>query len=238
MENSQRVSGQPVFAATRWSLVAGLQRGETDRRHCMVELLQNYFFPVYAYIRRVGHADRQAYDLGRAFFGHLVQRLGDEQPEGRFREFLLNRLSRFLAAPEPLRPQDEILPVPSLASLEARLAESRGLEGLPERIFEGIFAREVLRRSLARLRQEAERNGRAALYETLVGYLTCDPGPGEMQDAGQRLNVAPLALVVSLKGLRARFADLVRQELAETVSTTHDLKVEQESIRTILHRHE
>ena len=61
---SNEASGYPEpvasgpFAATRWSLVAAARRG--DGGEPLADLCLRYWYPVYAYVRRCGHAPAQA----------------------------------------------------------------------------------------------------------------------------------------------------------------------------------
>jgi RNA polymerase sigma-70 factor (ECF subfamily) len=63
-------------------------------------LCGNYWYPLYAYVRRQGHSAHDAQDLTQAFFARLLEKnyLADVQREkGRFRSFLLASLKHFLA---------------------------------------------------------------------------------------------------------------------------------------------
>src|SRR5678815_4429906 len=69
------------FANTRWSIVAGMQsENKGDARRSLVELCQAYWYPVFAYVRRCGHAPEIAYDLCQAFFEYLLGELRRASP--------------------------------------------------------------------------------------------------------------------------------------------------------------
>jgi DNA-directed RNA polymerase specialized sigma24 family protein len=89
------------FASTRWSLV--LEAGRGDAPECqaaLAALCQIYWYPLYAYVRRSGHAADEAKDLTQEFFARLLEkhylRAADSE-RGRFRSFLLTALNRFLS---------------------------------------------------------------------------------------------------------------------------------------------
>jgi DNA-directed RNA polymerase specialized sigma24 family protein len=66
----------------------------------MEEVYRLYCYPVYAFIRRRGHARYDAQDLTQDFFIHLLEKgiLAQADPQrGRFRNFLLGALEHFLA---------------------------------------------------------------------------------------------------------------------------------------------
>ncbi len=97
-------SGQGGFAPTRWSVVlaaAGDAVG-TSARRALAELIRIYWFPLYAFIRRNGHAPPAAEDLTQDFFTRLLEKrekhLGRvDRSRGRFRSFLLASAKHFLA---------------------------------------------------------------------------------------------------------------------------------------------
>jgi len=94
------VHGEGPFANTRWTLVAALHDGEMGADRPLLELCLHNWYPVYSYLRRCGHGPGEAQELTRAFFEQLLHGgPGGAQPSefGRFREFLVAELQRFLA---------------------------------------------------------------------------------------------------------------------------------------------
>ena len=97
--------GQPKprehFATTHWSVVlsaGGDQSSEAER--ALSTLCTNYWFPLYAFVRRSGHSAEDAEDLTQEFFARLLadNYLADADRErGRFRSFLLGAMKHFLA---------------------------------------------------------------------------------------------------------------------------------------------
>lgn len=63
-------------------------------------LCASYWYPLYAYARRLGHPVPEAQDLTQGFFSRLLERhyLREVQPgRGRFRAFLLAAFRHYLA---------------------------------------------------------------------------------------------------------------------------------------------
>jgi predicted Ser/Thr protein kinase len=91
----------PVFATTHWSVVLAATQSDTTRAQvALARLCQTYWYPLYAYVRRCGHAAPDAQDLTQAFFARLLERHWVDQADrerGRFRTFLLTAMSRFLS---------------------------------------------------------------------------------------------------------------------------------------------
>ena len=69
------VSGGSRFPTTRWTLVvaAGDPRRK-EARPALVSLCENYWYPLYAYVRRQGHTSHDAQDLTQEFFSRLLEK--------------------------------------------------------------------------------------------------------------------------------------------------------------------
>ena len=69
---------------------------DVEAREALAELCADYWYPVYAYIRRRGHDPHRAEDLTQQFFTRLLEKrflAGLERGKGRFRSFLLTCVS-------------------------------------------------------------------------------------------------------------------------------------------------
>ena len=89
------------FATTHWSVVVRAGRGRTPGAgRALAALCENYWFPLYAFVRRAGHAADEAQDLTQAFFAELLAKdvLAVADPRrGKFRSFLQGAIKHFLA---------------------------------------------------------------------------------------------------------------------------------------------
>lgn len=232
---SQRRDG---FAATRWSLVAGAaERAQAS----LAELCVRYWFPVYAYVRRSGHSPEGTQQITLSFFHHLVtQRLAerDARASGRFREFLLAELDRYLAEVwdgEPVtRPAEGLAAPLPVGLLEGRHQLEAHAASSATAAFQRGFALEIIAHALERLRREAAAAGREAMFEALEPWLSAEPPPGEYEALATRLASRPLSLVVALKRLRQRFRELADEELVQTVASGADLEAERAALRAVL----
>lgn len=229
------------FPRTRWSLVRGLGAQRSgDARQARVELALRYWYPVYAYVRRCGHAPEIAQDITRAFFQRIAGDAGDalvHGARGRFRDWLLQRLNVFLAGDWRELADGELMEQsPLLEELERRHRGDRVDGASPEQAFHRSFALEVLARAFKALQGEACQTGRIEMYSALEPFLARDPLPGQYEEIGQRLGVRPLALVLALKRLRQRFRELVREELTDAVATPDEMVTEQQALLAVLAR--
>src|SRR5215204_265966 len=87
------VRGAGTFATTHWSLVLAAARDDDhDGRRAMETLCEQYWYPLYVFVRRRGYAAPDAQDLTQAFFARLLEKEDVAQAlpgRGRFRSFFL-----------------------------------------------------------------------------------------------------------------------------------------------------
>ena len=226
--SSCRTSGAR-FAATRWSIVlaAGGEHDATATRRALEELIQAYWFPLYAFVRRQGCQAAAAEDLVQGFLARLLEKedlAQVDRSKGRFRSFLLAAMKNFMANE---RARDRALKrgggvrVLALDSLdaEARYAVEPADEMTPDRLFDRRWALAVLEQVLARLRREFIDAGNGALFETIKDCLTPDRGKLPYAQLARRLGMTEGALKVAVHRMRRRYRDLLRHEIAQTVET-------------------
>lgn len=228
------------FTQTRWSMVCRLQTTcADDAREALTELALRYWYPVYAYVRRCGHAQEIAQDITQVFLQQVAAdlRCHRDAPPDRFREWLLARLNTFLGGEwRELAVAEGAPEAPPLPELESRNRVEHDPGESPEQAYRRSFALEVLSRGLKRLRAEARQTGHLDMCEALEPFLTREPLPGQYDELSRKLSIRPLALVMALKRLRQRFRELVREELADTVTSADELAAEQQALLVALDR--
>lgn len=224
----------PVFATTRWTLVAAAGRDSTpESRRALAELCEAYWYPLYAFVRRKGYQPAEAQDMTQSFFAEILEKdrlqLAD-QNRGRFRSFLLTSLQNFLnnqvrGERAAKRGGGRILFTLDFEQGEERyLCEpSHGLT--PERIFERRWATELLDRTVERLRAEYVLTERAALFERLLPHLGGDAGMAYEQ-LGSEVGMTAGAVKVAAHRLRKRCRELLRAEIGQTVASDGDIDEE------------
>jgi hypothetical protein len=234
VEHARPYADSQRSGRTQWSLVFNGAGDPAPCQEALAELCLRFGYPVYAYLRRCGHAPIASASVLHGFFHHLAAPL---PPDGvlppSFRRWLLEDLHRFLAHPEHF---DDLLTVARLspAELERRYVAEATTAIAPEAAFHRDFAREVLARAQQRLLNEAAQAGRQSLYEHLSPYLAREPAQGTYEVLAGTLGSRPLALVTAVKRLRQRFRELVDAELAETVAGADDLPGERLALRDAL----
>jgi len=99
-DNQTDIGGErEKFLTTQWSLIANIKAGQDKDKLLIGFLLQEYWKPVYCYLRRVGYDNEQAKDLTQAFFHEVVLNKDlvgrADKAKGRFRSFLLHALKQY-----------------------------------------------------------------------------------------------------------------------------------------------
>jgi len=88
------------FLTTQWSLIEDIKAGEDKDKALIGLLLERYWKPVYAYLRRRGYDNEQAKDCTQDFLHEVVLNRNlvgrADQDKGRFRFFLLHALNQYL----------------------------------------------------------------------------------------------------------------------------------------------
>ena len=88
------------FPTTLWTLVNTAGRHVPGAGEALESLCAMYWFPLYGYARRSGHAQDSAEDLVQSYFTVLLEKnyLSEASCErGRFRSFLLSSFKHFLS---------------------------------------------------------------------------------------------------------------------------------------------
>jgi RNA polymerase sigma-70 factor (ECF subfamily) len=223
------------FALTRWSVVlAAGSHDSAQARDALEKLCRTYWHPIFAFVRRQGHSPHDAQDLTQEFFARLLAKnyLGAvDRSRGRFRSFLLASLKHFLAnewdkAGAQKRGGHQVLIPIDVKSAETSCAFDPADEMTAEKIFERRWALTLLDQVLARLREEYESEGRTKLFEELKATLTGDRRTVAYSEIGARLGMSEGAVKVAVHRLRQRYRELLREEIAETVSGPGEVEEE------------
>ncbi|HSU54700.1 MAG TPA: ECF-type sigma factor [Candidatus Dormibacteraeota bacterium] len=238
MTSSSKASSNPgpagYFATTHWSVVLHAGRETARGEEALARLCQIYWYPLYAYVRRQGHGPHDAEDLTQGFFASLLERksLAGVQPEkGKFRSFLLAAMNHFLANEwDRVKAQKRGGGVHPL-SLDATDAETRyRLEPADpvsaDRIFDRRWAITLLDRVLEQLRGEYIKEDKADMFEKLKFALTGERSKIRYSELADKLGMSEGAVKVAVHRLRQRYREILRREIAQTVSSPEEIEDE------------
>jgi RNA polymerase sigma-70 factor (ECF subfamily) len=216
------------WATTSWTQVlAARDAPSTEAREALEELCRAYWYPLYAFVRRLGEGPEDARDITQAYFARLLEKgyLGDYDPErGRFRVFLMASIRNFLSKEREYAQALKRGGGTQIVSLDDTDAEGRyshePVEPLtPEQVFERRWALTLLERVLVRLQVELATAGREQEFERLRGLLTGEQPKMPYRDVAAELGMSEAAIKTAVHRLRQRFGALLREEIAGTVSS-------------------
>ena len=233
------------FYTTHWSVVllAG-QTASPESSAALENLCRAYWPPVYFFARRKGYGDADAKDLTQQFFSRLLARndfAGLDPTKGKFRTFLLAAFTHFLAnefdRASALKRGGGQTALPFDDLSDEQFAQLSSAENSPPaKMFDKNWALAVLAQSLAKLKAEMVRAGKAAQNDALKIFLTADGATADYASVAQKLGVAPNSVPVLVHRLRQRYRELVRAELAQTVATPSDLDEEMRHLFAVLNQ--
>ncbi len=219
-----------LFTTTHWTVVlqAG-QAGSPDAGAALAGLCRAYWYPLYAFARRLGRSPEDAQDLVQGFFEKVVEKnyLGAADPaKGRFRSFLLLAFKRFVAN-EWHRSQrqkrggnHEFLSLESESGdTELRYRSDPADELSPEKLYDRHWARTLLEQVLNQLDKEYVQAGNGRVFQELKIFLTGEKGERPYADIARDLGVAEGTLRGTVFRLRQRYRELLKREIAKTVDT-------------------
>jgi RNA polymerase sigma-70 factor (ECF subfamily) len=237
--------GGAGFQSTHWTLVLRARQSNPTEtaREALSNFCEAYWPPLYAFVRRRGHASAEAQDLVQSFFAHLLEQntlSRADQEKGRLRTFLLGSLQNFLCN-EYDRTQrlkrggghrivsiDEHLPEAEASMMDtAHLSDSRG--------YDLMWASNIVKRTWQHLQNAFEAEGKAEWFEVLRPFLDgSGRTPPNQEEAAEKLGVPVATLRTWLWRLRQRYREALRMEVASTVSDPSDVDQELHYLYQIL----
>jgi len=205
------------------------EASRTSARMALEELCKAYWYPLYAFVRYRGYSPDDAQDLTQSFIVRIIEKGGmaTVDPErGRFRSYLLGAMKHFLANEWHRGRAQKRGGTVNFVELDALDRSARhALEPArstdPDAGFDRKWAEESVARAMDTLQAQSEGRGKGALFEALKGSLTGDEP--DRKAAAARLAMTEGAVKAAVHRLRQRFRELLRAEIAETVSDPADI---------------
>jgi RNA polymerase sigma factor (sigma-70 family) len=208
-------------------------------------LVDMYWGPIYAYIRRCGHGREAAADLTQEFVATVVLErglIGQAEPErGRFRTFVKSAIRNFLVDQHRRATTKRRMPA-------GRVISGAGLEDLepsdgddPGRAFDRQWAATLISCALERLEAECLGGGMKAHWEAFK-MVAVDPvlggtSPAPLTEVAERLGVDSAERVSSMvQTVRRKFRRVLLETARETVADPDHAEGEVEQIKDLLSR--
>ncbi len=225
------IEGGAQFGPTHWSMVMlSAQSAAPGAQTALAELCRVYWYPLYAYARRQGHSAPDAQDSTQSFLAALIANklLARVDPlKGKFRSFLLASFRNFLSDASDrkfaLKRGGDIQFVSLDAMTESRYGNDSAFAMTSAEIFEVIWARTLVERSLARVRETYALREKAEVFDALKIFLSDDNDLASYASIAGKLGLGEAALKSAIHRLRRDYRAILREEVARTVSNPGEI---------------
>jgi len=234
---------EDIFVTTRWTVVLAAGRKSSPHSdRALAELCQQYWYPLYAYVRRRVNSREDAEDLTQGFFARFLEKNyleGLAAERGKFRAFLLAALKHFLANEWDKAGRQKRGGGVQHLSLDWQQADDRFHfeppdQATPDRLFDREWALALLERVIERLQAECAAEGRAELFAHSRGYLMVGEAAITYAEAAAKLGMDEGAVRVAVHRLRKRYRELLREEIGQTVNDPAQVAEELKSLQLAL----
>lgn len=224
-----------VFVTTHWSVVLrAREKDSPDSAAARERLCRTYWPPLYHFIRREGHSPHDAQDLTQEFLSRFLHRDGLDHlknQRGKFRSFLLTFLKHFLSDQRDHANAQKRGGGQPLIALDAYEAEEReGLapvDGLTaDQLYERRWFRAVMAEAIRRLEAEFRARGKSALFAQIKELQPGERGEKNYAEIATLLGTTEQALKNARHAFNRRYAELIRDEIAQTVADPAEVEAE------------
>lgn len=238
-------SGGRPFEQTQWTLILkAADQGNPEGAAAMEEFARAYWPAIYRFIRREGCTSHDAHDLTQAFYQHFLENdllARIKERRGKFRSFLLTCLKHFLSDDRDHARALKRGGGRTLVALDALEAEERDaiepVESVTaDQLYDRRWAQTVMEMAAARLRDEYTSRGKADLYNAIKDLQPGRHGEETYAAIGARLGMKEQAIKDAVRDFRIRYGDMVRQEVAKTVSDPEEVDEEIRNLIEIMSR--
>jgi RNA polymerase sigma factor (sigma-70 family) len=245
---STHQNGAVSFATTHWSVIAAACSGgalEGERADAaLAQLCRDYWPPLYSFVRGRGFNSDDAQDLVQGFFAYFLQHKAYAQTDrnkGKFRSFLLVSLKHYMAdawnhdhAVKRGGRHEFVLLDEELHLVE--MQSGNGSVGAldEEREYELRWAAALVACAMNRLDAQFNQGAKAFVYGELKRFITGGTGLPSQEAVAQSLGIPIETLRSHLSRMRARYRELLREEVARTIAVTDDVDEELRHLLRIL----
>lgn len=231
----RRVDGAGVravgFEDTRWSLVLRAGSNSEEAAEAMASLCQQYWPPLYSFLRARGYSQEDASDVLQGFFLKVIEKdtMARARPElGRFRTFLLTALTRYAANDYARQTAIKRGGRTTFVRLDVEDAERlhRRIPGsaqTPEGVFERQWAHGILSQAIERLRETYKVADNEQLFAELHPNLATPGEASSYRESAERLGMSEGAVRVAVHRMKGKFRDAISEVVSETVASPEDV---------------
>lgn len=231
--------GGARFPTTHWTVLEEVRPGDgAHNRRIIGNLLNDYWKPVYCYLRRKGYPNEEAKDLTQGFFQEVVlsrELIRRADPaKGRFRTLILTALDRYLANVHRGRTARKRIPHDKLIHLEeadgSDLPEvARDFTG--EESFNYAWVSELLDRMLEEVEQQCRQRGMAVhwslFHDRVLRPILEDVDPPPLAELCAKYDVEdPVKASNMIFAVKRRFQAVLKRHVRQSVACDDEIGAE------------
>lgn len=230
------------FPHTRWSLVVDAKEGDpATRSKALAELCEQYWYPLYAFVRRSGSHQHDAEDLTQGFFTQLLRNDSIQlfsQSKGRLRSYLLGAIKNYLSNERSKAHAQKRGGGQKVISLNLTMAEERYLAepstpGSPETLFQLRWALDLLNAAFSQLEEEYRLAGKHPIYLALKSSIGGDHSGTTHAEVAASLGITEGNARVALHRLRKRYRRVLEELIADTVVDPSEVNDEIDALHRV-----
>lgn len=224
-------------------VLAAAKSASPEAEAALEDLCIAYWYPLYAYLRRSGHAHQTAEDLTQEFFATRIvtKRVfqGMQPGAGRFRSWLLTSLQNMVGNEREkaqAAKRGGLLPHVSLdfQSAEGRYAADPAHHLTPEKLYERSCAIRVLDLTMDQLRDKFRRDGKADWFEELKIFLPGEHSMRSHAEVAARTGKSEDAIKMAVSRLRQEYGRLLKEEVKRIVDNPAEVEDEMRCLLSAL----
>jgi len=230
---STNIDSQPAqpassnsFQPTRWTLVQKVQSDTVESAHALNELCKMYWRPLYAYARSFGRTMEDSEDVVQGFMAKGIEKAlfsAADKDKGKMRTFLLTSFKRYLrdehAKSVAIKRGEGKVDTTDIAAEESRWGDDNAAD--PTISFDKRWAMIVVEAASEQLRLKYQEEGKAELYQALSPCLSGELTSG-YQEIADTLDISLSSVKVGVHRMRKRYGEMLRAEIAETITPDED----------------
>lgn len=229
---------RPQFQTTRWTNI----RNAVDDPEVLTQVIEGYWWPIYAFLRSSGMTQDEARDLTQAFVcerflkSSLLERA--DPAKGRFRSYLLTALKNFVTDDRRRNRTGAAVVVAfdpgHLVMIDA------DIDTCPETAFHREWARAIFQQALTNLEvscrdHDQSRHWRAfqlAHPELFAPGIEQRPSNGQIADQVGARDAEHVSML--LHSVRRKFRAILRDLVAESIDDPEDVDREISELRALI----
>jgi RNA polymerase sigma factor (sigma-70 family) len=234
---AKRTNARWPDTPTRWTVVLAAREHDSPKgQAALEELCRAYWYPLYAFARRLGHKHEDAQDLVQGFLARLLEKRDLRfvaREKGTFRSFLMAGIKHFAINEWKKSQADKRGGGQTVLSLdftegEAAYALVAADTMTPERQGARSWALEILKNALNRMREEFAKAGKSSQFEAFKELLAYETASANYAELAKLTGLTEGSVPVVLSRMRKRYHQMVRDEIAQTMENPTEAEIKEE----------